>query len=324
MTCTDAILINNKCTFYGNNGLCKMPKRVYCVEYDGPNKKGPINSMSATGIDSYRNCHMKWLNQTYKRINVPDKSPALAVGGVGHTALAEYYLNGIVDLNLIDPVLRGVNMRNTDDERKKVLAINLGALLENYFMFYPQGEFSGCEVEKEIPLVTNPLPHFSLHGYVDLWLPDKKTVVEHKFLDSLETAPLAYKTQKVVYFLATGADHIIMNILRKPATRPKRNESLSDYKARVADDISSRRQEFFRRIIINRSQFDLAAEAEKIENLMTEVNSRLANELFDENPSCCSFIPCGYEPMCMTGDVSDAFQVEDIKRTTVLNMVDND
>lgn len=324
MNCSDIVMMGNSCAYYAKNGLCKLPKRVYCTEYDGPNRKGAVRSISPTGIDTYRNCHMKWLNQSYKRLVVPEKSKALAVGSVGHTALAEYYLNGTVDLNLIDPVLRGVQMRNTDDEQKKVLAINLATLLENYFTFYPQGEFSGCEVEKQLPIIDVSFPNYSLHGFVDLWLSKQNTVVEHKFLESLELAPLAYKTQKVVYFLATGADHIIFNILRKPATRPKRNEHISDYKQRVASDISSRPAEFFRRIIVNRSDFDMATESKKIMDLMTEINSRLGAELFDENTSHCQWLPCGYESICQTGDVSEMYRVEEPSMQTTLNLVDNE
>ena len=312
MDCTDARVINQRCDYYAGQGLCKLPKRVFCAEYTGENVKRKITSISASGVDNYRSCHTKWLLDSFKGISSPGIGKAFAFGRVGHMALAEYYKDGNVNLKLVGPVLNTYKINNTDQHSTNVMAINLAVLLENYFLFYPQGEFPNADVEVPIPLENTNfedinLRGYGLHGFVDMWLPDSTTIVEHKFLDTTELKPLNYKVQKIIYLAATGASQIIINILRKPLTRPKRNETLDNYRQRVDEDIKGNPTKFFNRIPVNRDEYDMPIELNKLANLMDEINMKIASESFDENTQNCRFIPCGYESICETGCVDETF-----------------
>lgn len=138
----------------------------------------------------------------------------------------------------------------------------LAGLLDGYFARYPAGdEIGSVQPEAQFAFSLEGSRTFDVAGKIDgiaLLKDGRHALVEHKTTsDSLDSASdywtrLRFNGQVLQYVDAArrsgwSIETVIYDVVRKPAIRPKKNESIEDYSKRLADDCRERPDFYFAR-----------------------------------------------------------------------------
>lgn len=126
----------------------------------------------------------------------------------------------------------------------------------------------------------------------DYWVRLRSNIQLNQYVDALET--LGYPVREIVY-----------DVTRKPAIRPKQNESLEDYAIRLRDDCASRPDFYFAR----RRVSVLADDIERFRTLRCEICYQIAANRKRQKRAATKASPwlCCNQQMTCTGCEFKAF-----------------
>lgn len=206
-------------------------------------------------------------------------------------------------------------------------------LMAGYDAMYAASDAAVYTVEGVEDTVTAPLVNletgrssrtFILAGKLDVRLRDghgRSVLMDHKTTsEDISDADAMYWRQLIVesqpshYMLlewqnGRKVDACVWDVVRKPAIRQKQTETLDDYEARLADDCTTVRPDwYFRRREIPRLDSDLAEYAGEVWQHAEEIRLAVAGDRHPRSSGACIkfHTPCKYLGICSGYDAPDS------------------
>jgi hypothetical protein len=112
---------------------------------------------------------------------------------------------------------------------------------------------------------------------------------------------------------------LLYNIVRRPGSKPKKNESLEKFAARIAKDVEKRPDYYFLRLRMTVNQQDLFRRQQELEDCIADFLLWWKGEIGHyKNSDYCEnkYGTCGYLPICGRGDFSRHYRKEQILLST--------
>lgn len=269
-----------------------------------------ITTITASSITKFLACQRAYYYRYEMGIQTVETSDALSFGRAYHAAIEARNKGLTAD----QAVVAGVTALGGNNEQ---LVATLSGLVHAYFSRY----------ENDVPMVTRQEIRFEHKigkygfraagvidglaelngGYAlleykttsqaidtdsDYWVRLRSNIQLNQYVDALET--LGYPVREIVY-----------DVTRKPAIRPKQNESLEDYAIRLRDDCASRPDFYFAR----RRVSVLADDIERFRTLRREICYQIAANRKRQKRAATKASPwlCCNQQMTCTGCEFKAF-----------------
>lgn len=265
-------------------------------------------------LKTFQVCPMKE-SLRYREKLAPIKTrSALAFGTAIHKGLETRSIEEALD------VLDGIYPKDQEEQDELDLArCSIQALLTNYFERYPAFEEHEPEKLFKMPMKTQRGSSTSMDiaGKIDdlakidgrYWIVEYKTASR---LDSSYFDRLYVDSQITMYMYAMtrlGYDvaGVIYRVIRKPALRRMKNETIKAFLDRITEDIAKRPEFYFEERQLYRSKDDLKQFERDL-----YLQARLSNTLhksgcsFQYSTACSMYGACEYLPLCMNENGADA------------------
>ena len=248
-------------------------------------------------------CHEKWRLRYHEKLYLIERPVAMREGIFLHKVLQDYYGGTTVS---IDKLALEYNLPPEREARMRALA--------SRYITYHDDAGAEFEVEAHISFKIDVIGEsHEFIGYIDLLRTNGKYLVENKCVANPDDYDrLTVGAQLGVYFLGTEVEYAILNILRKPALKQKKTETVEDYYHRVLEDIKSRPKHYFHRRKYYRNEFDLKKFEEGLRHGgdMVVRLRQIADggqALFKNTSACNNYGGCEYRAVCLTGEANPEF-----------------
>ena len=200
-------------------------------------------------------------------------------------------------------------------------AAEVQGVMVGYFNHYRNdwtSKFEMVEQEFKVPYPPSS-PAFYLYGFIDrvvrkkdgIWILDTKTASRVDSEDIIATLPYSfqwmYYAVAVEHLLGEKPKGFIIDIIRKPSIRQKQTETKDDYLARLVDDCTKVRPEFYYHRF---NEYVDPTEIEAFKKSLDEVYPIYLKFLrgkfpaFKNTMACTAKYKCDYIPICGAGDFS--------------------
>lgn len=245
--------------------------------------------LTASAIKTYLDCPRKYQWQYVERIRSIKKSDALWFGTLYHEVLEKLDLKE----DWQDIVRYVLSHAKDDVQAHQVLRLAAGKPPDDgYEVIETEGVF-----ETEIGGV-------AVTGKRDriVRLPDKRKALQEYKTSSEDISPgsiywrrLRMDIQISLYMISADVDVVIYDVVRKPSIRQKKAETVEEYSQRLADDIASRPEWYYRKQEIPR----MPADAESAVSDIQGVDALIKLQQYPRNTaSCTRYGECPYFAEC--------------------------
>lgn len=220
----------------------------------------------------------------------PERVPAWKLfGRAAHEAIAHYYKTGKTEVEFV----------TTGD---KLMDAKILALMESYIAFYKGKEL--CDpaqllIESELIFQFNNL---AFKGYVDIFNKETNTITDHKFVSDLDSVSLrSIVHQLAVYFTAfPQAEEAVLNVIKKPELRLKKNEDESGLAERIKKDCTENPNKYFKRIKYHKREIEPNKYLWQLAYIDHLIQMSEESGQWPMNPRTCLILECDYDAVCKT------------------------
>lgn len=259
-------------------------------------------------LKTWQVCPMKETLRYRENLAPISGRTALAFGSAIHKGLETHDIASA--LALLD---RDYPRNQEEADALQVASATVQALLTNYFKVYEPFEDHEPEKPFEIAMMTprdRKSTKYRIAGKIDdlVKLDGRYWIVEYKTASRLDASyfdRLYVDSQITMYMYAMlrmGYDvaGVIYRVLRKPALRRGKNETIDAFTERLMADIEERPDFYFMERQLYRNRDDL----ETFEKMLYK-EAKLADELyktgcnFQHSMACSMYGACEYLPLCM-------------------------
>lgn len=245
--------------------------------------------LTASAIKTYLDCPRKYQWQYVERIRPIKKSDALWFGTLYHAVLER------LDLGVEwDNIVRYVLTNASDDvQAHQVLRLAAGKP--------PDDGYEVIETEGVFKTEIGGVPVTGKRDRI-VRLPDGRRALQEYKTSSEDISPgsmywrrLRMDIQISLYMISSGTDCVIYDVARKPSIRQKKTETVEEYSQRLADDIASRPEWYYRKEEIPR----MRADTESAVSDVVDIDRLVSLAVYPRNTaSCTRYGECPYFQSC--------------------------
>ncbi len=306
----------------------------------------PLRVLTHSAMDAWGRCEIEYRLSYVERIVPTAYPPALAVGSAVHAGIetlhlglpiSEAFRNAAVALGRFLERARAVMTPDESDDLERRIEFDMArvrAMLSAWagrYMVAWNGtgtsrdrdlDILATERVLEAPLV-NPLTarasrSFRLAGRLDAVV-RKRDAGDDRLVYELKTTgeslddyveAMAISAQPAIYQVLAEVEAptagTVLDVVRKPAIRPKKDETPAEFGARAVEAYRSDPESFFRRVVV---PADPRLRREVMVNAWRIADGIRRAERFGHvtkrGPACRSaYGPCRYRPLCWHGDAT--------------------
>ncbi len=259
---------------------------------------------SQSRLKCYLTCQRKYLFSYIDDIQPRKKNEPLVFGTIIHSMLEEYYKKGTLNFSIYS--LKDMFVEEGLGQRGMTCGIKASALLESYIKKYKIGEYRRYNVEKTFLMIIN-FRNRKLHLKGILDLSNDIEIVDHKVMGQLNdvTTSKYYNNYQICYYflLHPAAQKFTMNFIKRPGQFLGKKEGIDDFNKRVHKLVSSRKNEFFKRITFYREEFEPEELLKQIYTVIEEIE--IKTRIMETHPNEVEWFPqvgyckgCDYWEIC--------------------------
>lgn len=270
--------------------------------------KNPKDIWTISRLKSWQVCPMKEALRYRSHLVPIGGKRALAFGTAIHKGLET---RDIEEAKAI--IYRDYPRDQEESDAQEIAAATLEALLTNYFKAYEPFEEHEPEKLFNMPMITekgNKSSRYAIAGKIDdlVKLDGRYWIVEYKTASRLDASyfdRLYVDSQITMYMYAMmreGYDvaGVIYRVIRKPALKRYKVETVEQYSERICTDIAARPEFYFEERQLYRTTDDILT----FEHMLLK-EAKLADNLyksgcsFQHSTACSMYGACEYLPLCM-------------------------
>ena len=292
--------------------------------------------ISASEINEFLDCEMKWYYDYYLGLRPTKVSDALQVGTKVHENLpiiktlseSEIYED---NLNALRTEITNIDKKIDVEKAEKALASKFGNIAGlTYLLKQIEDKFDDCEFEIEMRTkIRNP---YSKHGTSRSFILGGKIDALPKGMKLFELKTLTYKgwkkmsvklnwdVQAFIYSILTGRRIVDFIFLKKTTLKPSKKEDAIGMYERIFNDFVDNKKE---RIVIETNYITDKMMSE-FEKQLWAVTQRMRPILSGKlepsrNLRSCAILSCPYIDRCIFGGLVDVVKKEELKQSEKLH-----
>ena len=229
-----------------------------------------ITELTASMIGTFKRCPRRYELEHIHDLKPTEPSEALAIGSSYHSNVEnilkheDYDHDGLAG-KMAEAFEKYIDWQDWNAQPEKEFRVRLSRGL------YLKGRLDALTSDG-IPVEHKTTGQYSLEKYID---------------------HLAYDDQITIYMLVTQSPRAIYTIMQKPTIRQGKNESETEYLARVSDWYSP---EHVMSVNVVRTAGELEAKREEVIYLARQIRQ---TKIFWRNPNTCAITSCPYASICL-------------------------
>ena len=292
--------------------------------------------ISASEINEFLDCEMKWYYDYYLGLKPTKVSDALQIGTKVHKNLPIIKTLSEPDiyednLNALRTEITNIDTKIDVEKAEKTLASKFGNIAGLTFLLKQiENKFDNCEFEVELQSkIHNPYSKhgtsksFILGGKIDA-LPKESRLLELKTLTYRGWKKLSFKlnwdVQSFIYSILTGRRIVDFIFLKKTTLKPSKKEDALGMYERIFNDFVDNKEE---RIVME-PNYITDEMMDKFKKQLWAVTQRMRPILSGKlepsrNTRSCAILSCPYTDRCIFGGLVDVVKKEELKQSGKLH-----
>ncbi|MFH0988484.1 MAG: PD-(D/E)XK nuclease family protein [bacterium] len=274
---------------------------------------GQVPELTYSEIKSWKQCRFKHHLSYVERLTSREPKSFFRLGNAVHMFIDMMYhevgktidfktLMGRVD-EWSDTLKKEPNQFESEDEAKIELATIKGMLTAYHDHYFVNEKFEGIVTEQEISV---EFEGYLLRAKVDaiVLLGDKYWTMEHKTASSFSDADrrLLFIDEQTTHYCMIAQlrykkvfEGGIRNILKKPTIKQTKKETVDEYCIRLVEDYRSRPEHYLQRIIVDRTQGEIAVHQNLLRGIIGEM---LSGQSIFKSPAMMTCGMCEFFDFC--------------------------
>lgn len=282
----------------------------FAGENDGPVSAGPsLAQITSSLLSVFRECPRKYF-YSYQLGRVrTSESKAISVGKTVHGALEVFWKSGgSLESAVAWLQSNAAGLEEPDACRVIGMLTHYQPPVEEYDVISTEETFS---VPISNPQTGRHSRRYTLTGKTDgvlrrksdgtIWVLEHKTTSEEIQGFGAYWQRLSIDHQIAYYMLATGASGVLYDVLRKPAIRPCKNETLDVFSGRCISVIGSEREKYYQFREVRKTADDIREAAGDLWQQAQLLAHSERNQFFPRNSGACRGLwgTCQFLDVCV-------------------------